>query len=194
MFFRMIFGVPGAAIVTAALFLAMAWMIKQDSELSEPPTPVPPIIPGLKDSKPQSEPVRTRTKLETPPPVSPRENIDPIKVTGIPITYETPAGTKTGGILDFNFKGTQPTVKFAPLYPENCRARGAEGTVMVEFDVTPEGAVVNPRVIATENACLNRAATQTIQKWKFTPKKDDSGRAVAQRGLRQSFNFQLTDA
>lgn len=195
MFFRMFFGVPGAAIVTAALFLAMAWMIRQQEVIVDPePHETPRIVRQIIDSELVGPIKRERPKIEAPKPIDTRENIDPIKTTGIPITYETTSSGPGGGKLDFGFTGTQPSVKFAPIYPENCRARGAQGTVLVEFDVTPEGTVINPRVIATENACLDRAAMQTIQKWKFTPKKDDSGRAVAQRGLRQSFNFQLTDA
>jgi TonB family protein len=64
---------------------------------------------------------------------------------------------------------------------------------MVEFDVTAEGSVINPRVIASENSCLDRSALNTIQKWKYTPKTDGSGRPVPQRGLRQTFNYQLTE-
>jgi TonB family protein len=64
---------------------------------------------------------------------------------------------------------------------------------MVEFDVTAEGSVINPRVIASENSCLDRSALNTIQKWKYTPQTDGSGRPVAQRSLRQTFNYQLTE-
>ena len=193
MFIRMIFGLPGAAIVTALLFLAMGWMVRmQDVKIVDPAPPVgkftyeepePRILPV--GPKPKPGPAPETPKIEFP---KAAEGLG----GGVP-TDPIPGPSGGGGKIIGIPIGTPPTVKFAPIYPENCRARGAQGVVMVEFDVTPEGAVVNPRVIASENSCLDRAAMQTISKWKYTPKTDSSGRAVAQRGVRQSFNFQLTD-
>ena len=192
MFFRMMFGLPGAAIITALLFLAMGWMIRQDGEIVTPPPQVGSIIPKIKEPEPTVKPPRpqppaqpTTPKIEFPKPVN---GPGPGVPTG-PITGPTGGGTGPIGIPS----GTPPSVTFAPIYPENCRAKGAQGIVMVEFDVTADGAVVNPRVVASENSCLDRAALQTISKWKFSPQTDADGRAVAQRGLRQTFNFQLTD-
>ncbi|OFW98605.1 MAG: hypothetical protein A3E78_01785 [Alphaproteobacteria bacterium RIFCSPHIGHO2_12_FULL_63_12] len=193
MLFRMIFGLPGAAIVTGLLFLAMGWMVRmQDVTIGHPPPPVGNIT--FKPPEPEILPVGPKTKLE-PAPETPKIKFPKAAEgpgRGVP-TDPIPGPSGDGGKIIGIPIGTPPTVKFAPIYPENCRARGAQGVVMVEFDVTPEGAVVNPRVIASENSCLDRAAMQTISKWKYTPKTDSSGRAVAQRGVRQSFNFQLTD-
>lgn len=191
MFFRMIFGLPGAAFITALLFLAMGWMIRtQESVISDPPPPVESIT--FKEPKPK--PVTPPRTPDPQTPDAPEITFDKSTNPGTPIDFDDMTDPVIeGDRLNFDMTGTQPTIRIPPAYPENCRARGAQGVVLVEFDVTAEGTVVNPRVIASENSCLDRAAMQTISKWKYTPKTDSSGRAVPQRGLRQSFNFQLTD-
>lgn len=192
MFFRIIFGLPGAAVVTALLFLAMGWMIRQEAQ-PLPPTPTPDfdILAKLKPTPPKPTPPRPEP-LDLPEPID-IDFPDPVDNPGPNVPVEKlPGPTERGGIR-LDPISTQPTIRIPPAYPENCRARGAQGVVMVEFDVTAEGAVVNPRVIASENSCLDRAAIQTISKWKYQPQTDSSGRPVPQRGLRQSFNFQLTE-
>ena len=84
----------------------------------------------------------------------------------------------------------QPVVKLPPAYPESCKARGASGVVIVEFDVTAEGNVVNPRIISSADGCFERTVLSTIQKWKYPPPQED-GRAVARRGVREAFRFEL---
>lgn len=192
MFFRMIFGLPGAAFITALLFLAMGWMIRQEGEIGTPGPVIDSIIPKMKETPPdQPPPPREKLPDQPAPPVIDFPTPSPNPGRNIPVDPMPDPGP-SGRIIDFP-TGTQPTIRIPPTYPENCRARGAQGVVMVEFDVTAEGTVVNPRVIASENSCLDRAAMQTISKWKYTPKTDSSGRPVPQRGLRQTFNFQLTD-
>lgn len=194
MFFRWIFGMPGAAVITAVLFLAMAWLVRQEAEIGTPPPPVDSIIPKIDDSKPRPDPKPRPVAPDAPKPIE-IDNTERSKKPGPIFDFDGPGPIIDGEDgIDIDFTGTKPAVTFAPMYPENCRARGAQGVVVVEFDVTPEGQVINPRVIASENSCLNRAATTTISKWKYSPKTDSSGRAVAQRGLRQSFKFELTDA
>jgi TonB family protein len=44
----------------------------------------------------------------------------------------------------------EPLIAGVPEYPEAARARGLRGSVEVEFTVTPQGTVENPRVVAAE--------------------------------------------
>jgi TonB family protein len=44
----------------------------------------------------------------------------------------------------------EPLIAGVPEYPEAARARGLRGFVEVEFTVTPQGTVENPRVVAAE--------------------------------------------
>jgi len=193
MLFRMIFGLPGAALVTSLLFVIMAWMVRQEA-LVNPPVDPPKIdiLAKLKPTKPTPNPPRP-TAPDDPPPVE-IDFIDPIDAPGPGVPIDRIPGPITDGggpIIDMTT--TRPTIRPHPVYPENCRARGAQGVVIVEFDVTPEGDVVNPRIVSTANACLDRAVLNTIQKWKYSPKQDSSGRPVMQRGVREFFNFQLTE-
>jgi len=192
MFFRMIFGLPGAAAITALLFLAMAWMVRQQEPPQAPvERPDVTILAKLKPSTPK--PIDPPRETPTPTPVD-IEHSPPSENPGGTLIVDPIVGPTEGGIgPSIDPVGTQPTIRIAPAYPENCRARGAQGVVMVEFDVTAEGAVVNPRVIASENSCLDRAAINTISKWKYQPQTDSSGRPVPQRSLRQTFNYQLTE-
>lgn len=192
MFFRMIFGLPGAAIITALLFLAMGWMIRQEGQIGKPGPVIDSIIPKIKETT--IDPPLPGHELPAQPTTPAIDFPNPVPNPGPSIPIEGLPGPTGGGTGPIGIPiGTPPTVKFAPVYPENCRARGAQGVVMVEFDVTTEGTVVNPRVIASENSCLDRAAMNTIVKWKYQPQTDSSGRPVPQRGLRQTFNFQLTE-
>ena len=193
MFFRMIFGLPGAAIITALLFLAMGWMIRQEGPPAEPvDTPDISILAKLKPTPP-------RPKFEPPP----RDKVEPPPETKI----DFPKSTDPGGRIDVGPlpgpKGgdgvkiitsvLQPTVKFPPSYPENCRSKGAQGVVIVEFDVTPEGNVINPRIISSADSCFDRTVLRSIANWKYTPQTDADGRPKVQRGVREFFNFQLTE-
>lgn len=57
-----------------------------------------------------------------------------------------------------------------PLYPELARRRGYEGVVLLEVLVTEEGGVGELRVARSSgHAVLDRAAEQTVRKWRFDP-------------------------
>lgn len=189
MFFRWMFGLPGAALISALLFLGMAHMIRQQAQPVEPPEPVDITITAkLEPTPPDRKPPRREPPPNPPPPTriefpEPGPGPDRIEV-------DPPIGPnrESGPIV---IPGPmQPTVKPPPSYPEACRARGAQGIVIVEFDVTAEGAVVNPRIISSADGCFDRTVLQTIQKYKYPPPQQD-GRAVARRGVREVFNFQL---
>lgn len=193
MFFRMIFGLPGAAFVTGFLFFAMAWMVRQEAQ------PLPPDDPPKIDILAKLKPTSFE-KRQLPPRVIPDDPPDIVIETAPPQRNPGPEfkidpipdpGPRDGKI-DFP-TGMQPTVRIPPPYPDNCRARGAQGVVIVEFDVTAEGTVVNPRIVSSANSCLDRTVLNTIQKWKYQPKQDGNGRPVMQRGVREFFNFQLTE-
>ncbi len=88
-------------------------------------------------------------------------------------------------------KNVGPLIRYAPPYPDNCRSRGVTGTVLVQFDVTPEGNVVNARVIDAPDRCFNRIVS-TVSKWKYPPAYEN-GRPAMRYGVVKKFNFQLTE-
>ncbi|MEZ5921845.1 MAG: TonB family protein [Parvularculaceae bacterium] len=188
---RWIFGLPGAALMTALLFLAMAAMIKRDAEIVDP---VPPFKYSITATGELSDPVKTkpvRPKPIDPPPVIERN--PPVKTTmpgGVP-TGVLPGPEVKPGTIDLPTAGSFQ-YKTTPPYPQACLARGAHGVVIVEFDVTPEGSVVNPRIISSPDSCFDRTVLREVLRWRYTP-RSDGGRAVMQRGVRAAVNFQLTE-
>lgn len=193
MFFRMFFGLPGAAIITALLFLAMGWMVRQEAPPAEPvEAPDISILAKLKPTPP-------RARVEPPP----REKVEQPPETKI----DFPKSKDPGGIREFDplpgpTKGDgpitlpkvlTPTVRIPPGYPENCAVKGVEGVVVVEFDVTPDGAVASPRIISSSSSCFDRAVMRAIINWKYSPQFDDDGRPVSRRNVRETLVFELEE-
>lgn len=84
-----------------------------------------------------------------------------------------------------------PIVKVAPQYPRRAAQRGIEGYVVVEFDVSPLGSVVNVQVIeAAPPNVFNRAAISAAEKFKYKPKMLD-GKGVEVKGIRNIIRFEL---
>ncbi|WP_425408040.1 TonB family protein [Hyphococcus sp.] len=190
--FRWIVGMPAAAMITAGLFFMMAEMIKNRHEGYPEPTPAlkikitaeqPP--DGIEKPKPPRETLPEKlpeTELEFP---KSSRTPNGVRVDPAPVTIErTPPG---GGS---RFAG--PSIRVTPTYPEGCRSKGAEGVVIVEFDVTPEGNVVNARITQSPDRCFDRPIRNAVAKWKYPP-SGEAGRQAMRYGLVEVFNFQLVE-
>lgn len=193
---RLIFGVPGAAVVTALLFLAMAYLIKQDAQLAEEKDPLNiNITQQLQDTDLSSAKDFKRPTLDTPPPPPPavtdpsnRPALDGVRAT-VP-TIDANLNVGSGFNPD---RDAQPLVRIPPQYPERCMARAkAKETVFVEFDVTPDGTTTNIRVVDTTNSCLNSAAMKSVERWKYQPKIVENV-AQPRRGVQTAITFELAD-
>lgn len=186
-FLRWIASPPMAALITLGLFAMMAAMI-QTPEIDWPePQPYAEIDIRM---KPETEPPVAAEPPRTIPPDAPPATIAPPARHGPPNPIQLPPAEPielpTGGEV-FHF--TKPVIKHPPRYPENCRSRQAQGVVRVQFDVTPEGAVVNPRVIETPHRCFVRPVLNTVSKWKYPP----AGGTAMRYGLVETFSFVLSD-
>jgi len=193
MFFGRIISIPLAAFITVALFLLMRFLvIPDDFQLDEE------IDGGAISITRQLEEPETefnernqanRPVLDQPPPPPPstRESIDPQIDAGI------------GALPDFNFnpgigagfnpdRDAQPLVRIPPQYPDRCRSSTTE-YVLVEFDVTPDGSVVNPRVIESSNRCFDRSSTRAVTRWKYAPKIVDN-QPAPRIGVVTQFTYQ----
>jgi TonB family protein len=67
-----------------------------------------------------------------------------------------------------------PRLKLArmvkPDYPQDALINGTEGWVNVSMSITPDGNVVEPRVVASSNSMLfDRAAISAVRRWKYEP-------------------------
>jgi len=57
-----------------------------------------------------------------------------------------------------------------PTYPEEARSAGVEGKVVVRYDISTEGAVINARVASAEPpGVFDAAALATVRAWKYHP-------------------------
>ncbi|NWG70893.1 MAG: TonB family protein [Parvularculaceae bacterium] len=193
---RLIFGLPGAALVTAALFLIMSNMIRQDVQLEEEKAAINiDITQQLKDTEINANKQFKRPTLDTPPPPPPathdpsnRPALGGVQV-GVP-QIDTKLSIGTGFNPD---RDAQPLVRIPPQYPERCMATAKpREQVQLEFDVTPEGTTTNIRVIGSTNSCLNREAARSVERWKYQPKIVDN-KAEWRRGVQTTVTFELTE-
>ena len=79
-----------------------------------------------------------------------------------------------------------------PAYPVRAMARGIEGHVIVQFDVTAEGRVINARVIESTSPLLDDSAIKAAERFKFKPRVVD-GVALASSGIRNLFTYRLDE-
>lgn len=195
-FGRLFTGLPGAVIVTAILFLILAALIRQDQsvQLTEDQSVEINVTRQLEDTSLQQQAEFQRPVLDEPPPPPPSVN-DPSfrpnisgQIGDLPDFSDADLDIGTGFNPD---RDAQPMVRIPPRYPDMCqsRAQGVE-TVVVEFDVTPEGAVVNGRVLEASNACFHRAALRAVERWKYEPKME-GGEAQPRYDVRTQFTFRL---
>ncbi len=189
-FLRWIFGLPLAGLVTIALFAMMAGLVKIEREPNEPKEIpnleiFPKIVekPIIDDRHPPKHTFREQPPVEIQPSEK-RGRPDPV-----PYTRPNPSG---GTDQKISVQPViAPLIRYNPPYPDNCRNRGATGIVLVQFDVSPEGDVINARVIDAPDRCFNRIIS-TVSKWKYPP-AFENGRPVTRYGIVERFDFQLTD-
>ncbi len=190
-FFRWIVGLPFAALITAGLFTLMAALIDRPSvDLVEPQENAK--IQILAQKRPPLKPLPTKPNdlVKDPPetiiPSAPPQGKPKGVRVGPPQKTNPVDLTRDRGRID------TPVIKHAPPYPEACRGRAAEGGVLVQFDVTPEGSVVNIKILETADSCFNRTVRKTVSKWKYPPAYRN-GRPITRYGVIERFTFQLTD-
>ncbi len=188
---RWMFGLPLAAAVVMFLVLIMSGLIRQEFVPIEAKDPLKlSIIPQIEPT------VTTPTKIPRPdikdPPPQPdvrtKNPGDP--VDGIPT--QLPRDIGFGDIPFDKPAGAGTVIVVAPPYPEACASKGVEGVVLVQFDVTAEGNVVNARIISSPHQCFNRTVIKAVSSWKYPP-DTSGGRSAARYGVVERFNFQLTD-
>ncbi len=152
--------------------------------------------------------IKSRKKPEKPPPpkdppAPPRMQLPRMQqqVQNMPRmdlpNLELPLTSGTGMFLG-NFQQVDrtaegdiiPIVVIRPMYPREAAISGTEGWVKVEFTITANGTVKDPRVIEASPARLfNREAIRAILKWKFKPRVVDG--VAVDRSATQLIEFSL---
>jgi protein TonB len=84
-----------------------------------------------------------------------------------------------------------PLVRVNPTYPPREQARGIEGWVIVQFNVTAAGTVRDATVVDSEpKSVFDAAALEAIGRWRYNPRVD-RGIAVERVGLQTMIRFTL---
>jgi protein TonB len=192
---RLIIGVPGAMFVTGLLFLFMSAMIKQDPRLNEAEDAVNiDITAQLQDTDINNASREfKRPTLDAPPPPPPAVN-DPSNRPALDGVRAAIPNIDANLSIGSGFnpdRDAQPLVRIPPQYPERCMNRAAPTeTVLLQFDVTPEGQTTNIQVIDSSNSCLNREAIRSVERWKYQPKIVDN-EPQWRRGVQTQVTFNL---
>ena len=195
--FRIIVGVPGAMVVTGLLFLFMAAMIRQDVRLEEEQDALNLSITAQLDDTDINNANKEfkRPTLDAPPPPPPAVN-DPSNrpaLDGVRAQIPTIEANLSIGSGFNPDRDAQPLVRIPPQYPERCMTRAsAQESVLLQFDVTPEGQTTNIEVVESSNSCLNRAAARSVERWKYQPKIVDN-EAQWRRGVQTVVSFRLEE-
>jgi protein TonB len=63
----------------------------------------------------------------------------------------------------------EAVVKVPPDYPDDCRARGLQGVVVVQVRVAKDGLVERTKVVASTESPLDQAAVLAVEQWRFKP-------------------------
>lgn len=188
-----------SAAVTLALFHAMQTLIMSEDAvpMGKAVTALPKItLPDIK-FEPRVETPKPE-KVETPPEVPEIEfrkgaNTQPVAMNFSGLESIAPDGVDTFSLSGPADASAMPVAQIQPVYPSRAVARGIEGFVLVQFDVSETGAVINPQVLVSQpSSIFDSAALRAVSRWKYQPKVID-GKAVRMFGLQTRFNFNLRE-
>ena len=190
---RILLVAPFSALITVIIFLGMYYMIRVDQPTIGTPKEMPTIIITAQKPKPPVPPDYTDDVIPPEPP-EPTEIEFPDRTSvgdGVPNPRPSPGDIIKTAFLVTDMTG-QAIVTIPPVYPERCKGRGAQGVVIVEFDVNEIGDVINPRIISSADSCFDSTVLRTIARWKFAP-ATRNGNPIIQRNLRRAFRFELEE-
>lgn len=85
-----------------------------------------------------------------------------------------------------------PIVRVAPVYPRNMLSQGIVGVVLIEFGISKDGRVVDPRVMISSDKRFEKAAIKAVKKFRYKPRVINS-EPVESTGVVTSISFSLVD-
>jgi len=142
-----------------------------------PEKPVEPkVIPKVPDIPPMQQ-----SKLELSSPNPTRLNIKPsLKMDSAHFVLAASEGDYL------------PLVRIAPMYPENARRRGVEGSCIVQFDVTPQGITKNIQILDCASHFFHRSSINAASRFRYKPRFQD-GKPVMVTGVKTRFKYKLEE-
>jgi protein TonB len=190
-----------AGVVTFMLFLGMQALITGgEGAMSEPVKGNVLDFVRLKQEetvqKKERKPQKPPTPKEPPPPMeSPQMQSSDTNANANNFDFGADVSGDVdlaGGLALESSDGEYlPIVKVSPVYPRRALSRGIEGYVIVEFTVTKNGTVRDPKVLKAEPESLfDRAAVDAALKFKYKPRVVN-GEAVEVAGVQNKISFQI---
>lgn len=89
-----------------------------------------------------------------------------------------------------NVRQYLPISKQAPDYPQRALDKGIEGYCTVEYSVTPQGKVDNPKVVGDCHPVFIRPSLVAAATFRYQPRIVD-GQAVTVPGVRNTFHYKI---
>ena len=83
-----------------------------------------------------------------------------------------------------------PISKQAPDYPQRALDKGIQGDCTVEYSVTPQGTVDNPKVVGYCHPAFIRPSLVAAATFRYQPRVID-GQAVTVPGVRNTFHYKI---
>ncbi len=115
------------------------------------------------------------------------------KLEPIPVALPSPppaARVKTGDLIPLTDDVTPPKKISgeSPRLPSS-RAGLKSSSAIVEFTVTEDGAVQEPRIVESAGAALDRACLEAVHRWRYAPATKDGVRVKVVQRTRFRFEF-----
>ncbi len=187
-------------VVTFGLFALMQYLIKSDSEWTEPQAPVALIDPVFEEQEPEDIIEKTLPPPEAPkvtpkplPPEQASSSDDDSLNTGLNNFTLTPPVHQFTSVPNLQGAGgdARPMVQIEPKYPIKAAQSGVEGWVKLVFDISAQGTVENVRVLEAEpKRVFESAAKRALKRWKYKPKMIE-GKPAIQRDVLVQLEFNL---
>ncbi|WBQ09540.1 energy transducer TonB [Hyphomonadaceae bacterium ML37] len=199
--FRLLIGVPVAAVITFLLFTLMQILIFQDEtplddEAEELRITISDVAEDIQvrqrdltlDDVQQAEP-------PPPPPQIPRQAADApsedMRTTmGALPDFDAPNLTGDQVNFDVSDRDAQPLVRIEPQYPPRAAERGLEGQCTVQFDVTPDGNPTNINILNCTSTLFQSATVRAVERWRYEP-RIEGGNAVWRRGVQTTLVYNI---
>lgn len=193
---RVFSSVTASLAVTTGLLFVMQILIATGEDIIVDPRvrfELPVIVMKTKNQMLKAPPVPSRPIKPVMPPTIKQASSISSTGKGIPIPYAAPSPPDGSSIPSEINYGDGPLVniyKVYPTYPARAASRSLEGTVLVQYDVTETGAVVNVVVLESTDKIFDKAAIAAAYRFKYKPETVD-GVPYATTGLRNLFRFEM---
>ena len=157
--------------------------------LNEPPPEPTKVVQTVARAKEPDAPVETKIKMDS----TPKElHDDSSTVAGTQKAQKV--ATTVGGENDGVATAT-PYYKIKPKYPRAALVSGNEGWILMKVDINEKGEVENVRIVdGKDRSLFQDEARRAVEKWKYRPFMNKSGKAYRVDSHQVRVDFKLSDA